>query len=58
MFETSFTRLNGLFTKTSRSNFMFLISKFLTQNSVKNTGNFASFSWPTEALFERFRNFP
>ena len=34
------------------------VSKFLTQNSVKNTGNFLSFSWPTEALFERFRNFP
>ena len=34
------------------------VSKFLTQNSVKNTGNFVSFSWPTEALFERFRNFP
>ena len=34
------------------------VSKFLTQNSVKITGNFARLSWPTEALFERFRNFP
>ena len=34
------------------------VSKFLTQNSVKNTGHFSRLSWPTEALFERFRNFP
>ena len=34
------------------------VSKILTQNSVRNTGNFAGFSWPTESLFERFRNFP
>ena len=24
----------------------------------KNTGNFTHFSWPTEPLFEQFRNFP
>ena len=35
-----------------------MVSQFLTQNSVKITGNFARLSWPTEALFERFRNFP
>ena len=34
------------------------LSKFLNKNSVKNTGNFTHFSWPTEPLFERFRNFP
>ena len=34
------------------------LSKFSTQKSVKNTGNFVHLPWPTEALFERFRNFP
>jgi len=34
------------------------LSKFLTKNSVKNTGNFNRFSWPTEPFFEWFRNFP
>ena len=34
------------------------VSKFLTQNSVKNTGHFSRLSWSTEALFERFCNFP
>ena len=34
------------------------VAKILTKNSVKNTGNFSHFSWPTEPLFERFRNFP
>ena len=34
------------------------VSKILTKNSVKNTGNFSHLSWPTEPLFERFRNFP
>ena len=34
------------------------VSKILTQNSVKNTGHFSRLSWSTEALFERFRNFP
>ena len=31
------------------------LSKFLTKNSVINTGNFVNLPWPTEALFERFR---
>ena len=31
------------------------VSKFLTKNSVKNTGHFTRLSRPTEALFERFR---
>ena len=34
------------------------VSKCLTQNSVKITGNFARLLWPTEALFKSFRNFP
>ena len=34
------------------------VSKLLTQNSVKITSHFSQLSWPTESLFEQFRNFP